>query len=63
MTFPRPLQMSMSRVSASRTSMSRMSAGGRVSAGGYQTGGIPGVGGRMVPGPGMLQRASLVRVH
>lgn len=53
----------MSRVSANRTSVSRMSAGGRVSAGGYQTGGIPGVGGRMVPGPGMLQRASLVKVH
>ncbi|KAL4418761.1 hypothetical protein ABPG77_005772 [Micractinium sp. CCAP 211/92] len=56
-------KMSMSRVSANRTSVSRMSAGGRVSAGGYQTGGIPGVGGRMVPGPGMLQRASLVKVH
>lgn len=28
-----------------------------------QTGGIPGVGGRMVPNAAMLQRASLVKVH
>lgn len=55
--------MSMSRVSAARASMSRTSAMGRVSAGGYQTGGIPGVGGRMVPNAAMLQRASLVKVH
>jgi hypothetical protein len=49
--------MSMARTSATRVSMNRVSMGG------YQTGGIPGVGGRMVPNQTMLQRASLVRVH
>lgn len=52
---------SMSRISA-RASMSRVSATGRVSAGGYQAGGIPGVGGRMVPNAAMLARSSLVKV-
>lgn len=53
---------SMSRVSVGggRTSVSRIS---RVSHGGYQSGGIPGVGGRVVPTAEMLNRASLVRVH
>ncbi|EFN55631.1 hypothetical protein CHLNCDRAFT_133797 [Chlorella variabilis] len=50
-------KMSMSRVSATRASMSRVSHGG------YQTGGVPGVGSRMVPNAAMLQRASLVKVH
>jgi hypothetical protein len=49
--------MSMSRVSAGRTSLSRVSHGG------YQSGGVPGVGGRIVPSAAMLQRASLVKVH
>ena len=52
--------MSMSRTSINRTSAG---AGAGVQSGGYHSGGIPGVGGRMVPSPAMLERASLVRVH
>jgi hypothetical protein len=36
---------------------------GRISHGGFTSGGVPGVGGRMVPSAAMLERASLVRVH
>lgn len=48
--------------SMSRVSLARGSAQQRVSMGGKTSGGIPGVGGTMVPGPGMLERASIVRV-
>lgn len=48
--------------SMARASLSRGSAG-RVSQGGMVSGGIPGVGGQMHPGPAMLERASLVKVH
>ncbi|RMZ54903.1 hypothetical protein APUTEX25_000420 [Auxenochlorella protothecoides] len=48
--------------SMSRVSLARGSAQQRVSMGGKTSGGIPGVGGSMVPGPAMLERASIVRV-
>ena len=48
--------------SMGRASLARGSAS-RVSQGGFTSGGIPGVGGEMRPGPAMLERASIVKVH
>ena len=63
-TMGHPMGFGVNKTSMSRVSVSRTSAGGpgRVSLGTGFTGGVPGVGGRMSPSPGMLQRASIVRV-
>lgn len=56
------INLGISKASVTRVSVSRTSAQG-FQRGSLYAGGVPGVGGRMVPGPGMLQRASLVKVH
>lgn len=64
---PQMMRASVQRVSVRRESgLARMSTLGRASAvnvGNRFSGGVPGVGGSMVPSPAMLERASMVRVQ